>query len=239
MKYNGENYKKIITNESGTTYYVSKTGKVISKKVHIHELKVFVTDKGYMYVKFTLGKKSRAKFIHRLVAQAYIPNPEKKPEVNHLDGNKSNNNVSNLEWVTSKENKKHARENDLSRFVSGEDSGSTSLTNKQIEKSCKMMEKNKLPLKEIAKKLNMPVDTLYSIRTKGMWKNISKKYNFPKVPISNEVYKEHLLIKICKELEKGKLSNKEISKKYNVGISTVNDIKHRRRHKDISKNYSF
>jgi len=72
---------------------------------------------GYMKVNLSKSRKNRIpgarrdehkRFIHRLVAQAFIPNPLGKPEVNHIDGVKSNNHVSNLEWVTCSENIRHA-----------------------------------------------------------------------------------------------------------------------------------
>ena len=59
---------------------------------------------GYLYIDFGRKKQYR---MHRLVASAFIPNPQNKPEVNHIDFNKHNNNLSNLEWVTRSENSKH------------------------------------------------------------------------------------------------------------------------------------
>lgn len=69
--------------------------------------------KGYKCViLFTAGRAKNLR-VHRLVAQAFIPNPDNKPEVNHIDGDKLNNLASNLEWSTRSENMKHAYDNKL------------------------------------------------------------------------------------------------------------------------------
>jgi hypothetical protein len=74
-----------------------------------------VKNKGdYFQVTLYKDKIQFIKKIHRLVAQAFIPNPDNKPQVNHIDGNKQNNAVSNLEWTTSQENVIHSWENGLS-----------------------------------------------------------------------------------------------------------------------------
>jgi hypothetical protein len=64
---------------------------------------------GYPRVSLYVNKKPRAVYVHRLVAKAFIPNPENKPCVNHKDGIKYNSRVDNLEWVTHKENHEHAK----------------------------------------------------------------------------------------------------------------------------------
>lgn len=63
---------------------------------------------GYKRIRIFENKNSRSVGVHRLVAEMFIPNPEDKPFVNHIDGNKSNNNIKNLEWCTPSENSLHA-----------------------------------------------------------------------------------------------------------------------------------
>lgn len=93
-------------------YEVSKNGEVYSRlsgKVMTPKS----NGKGYLSVELCKNGKKFTKGIHRLVAKAFIPNPENKPEVNHRDGDKSNNQLSNLEWNTSAENIAHACSNGL------------------------------------------------------------------------------------------------------------------------------
>ena len=75
-------------------------------------LKQHKDQKGYCYCKVA-GRNMR---VHRLVATAFIPNPEEKPQVNHKDGNKSNNDRWNLEWASNAENQKHAVEHGLKKM---------------------------------------------------------------------------------------------------------------------------
>lgn len=88
-------------------YIVYENGKIFSKKRGIF-LKPSLDKKGYQIVVLTIGGKQVTKRVHRIVAEHFIPNPENKPQVNHIDKNKQNNDISNLEWVTASENMLHA-----------------------------------------------------------------------------------------------------------------------------------
>lgn len=84
-------------------------------------LKPFKNAKGYQLVKLYKDKVSYNKKIHRLVAEAFIPNLKNKPQINHIDGSKNNNNANNLEWCTNKENQEHAWKNNLKKRIIGKD----------------------------------------------------------------------------------------------------------------------
>ena len=88
-------------------YQVSNTGKVRSLKRHII-LKPSHNHKGYLHIILYKNAKSKVGIIHRLVAEAFIPNLENKPQVNHINGIKTDNNSDNLEWCTNAENQRHA-----------------------------------------------------------------------------------------------------------------------------------
>lgn len=77
-------------------------------------LKQYHTSNHYLFVRLSKNKKQTNYRVHRLVALNFIDNPENKPCVNHIDGNKSNNRVDNLEWCTHSENMQHAVKNGLS-----------------------------------------------------------------------------------------------------------------------------
>lgn len=139
-------------------YSISNCGNVRNNRTG-KILKSHVSDNGYLHVTVNpFGEfKSYNIRIHREVAIAFIPNPSNKPEVNHIDCDKTNPNVRNLEWATSKENAEHANENNLITRLRGEDNVRSKFTEDFIEK---------------IRKLYIPYHKKYGLRALG------KEYGF-------------------------------------------------------------
>lgn len=117
-------------------YQVSNLGRIKSlKNRYGYREKILnppLTKKGYKRITLTLNGKKKNYMIHRLVAQAFIPNPNNLPQVNHIDGNKTNNRVNNLEWCTNGENQIHAWKNGLNKGATGMFLGANNPRSKKV-----------------------------------------------------------------------------------------------------------
>lgn len=115
-------------------YHVTESGDVLSLWFNkCKSLKQNKSHCGYLLVCLNANKRQTLS-VHRLVAKAYIPNPDNKPEVNHIDGNKLNNHYTNLEWCTRKENVIHSFTNGLNSGKKGTDNPRNKLSINDIIK---------------------------------------------------------------------------------------------------------
>jgi hypothetical protein len=121
----------VEVNRKGGLFYTKKEGRTILPNIDRY---------GYKKLNLYHNKYNRKTFtVHRLVAIAFIPNPENYDQINHIDGDKLNNHVDNLEWCNAKQNHTHAVKNgliDFSKFnfnpQKGEDHGNSILTEKEV-----------------------------------------------------------------------------------------------------------
>lgn len=172
----GEKIKPIFNNR----YFITSFGRIFDKMNNEMKLTNF---SGYKRVTLSPEFKVKKKyFVHRLVAEAFIPNNDiSKKYINHKDFNRSNNNVSNLEWCTQSENEFHKMKNrpEIKDHLSLVNRKSNNLekTNliKQVNEICKLISEGK-SVSDISKILNIDSKRISAIKNKRLWKSISKKY---------------------------------------------------------------
>lgn len=157
-------------------YYASPNGYILGKRGS--QLKPHIQNSGYATVK--LSKlidgvyKPHPKTVHRLIALAYLPNPENYSDVNHIDGNKLNNKLENLEWVSRKQNMKHAK--DLGIVGEGELSSNNILTEEQVLAILNMFYLEKKLQVEICKIYNVGNKTISDIVLAKTWNSFVTEY---------------------------------------------------------------
>ena len=219
-------------------YFVSEDGKVFSnKRCKIKEISQSV-QRHYYASKFWLKDGTRKHVhVHRLVALTFIDNPENKPFVNHKDGNKLNNHVSNLEWVTRQENVDHAMENNLVPAMVGVNNGRAILTEDQVRDIYSRLLNGEQSI-DLAREFSVEKTTIGNIKRRKEWKHITK--DFPPIEIKFKAQKqsEETAHEVCKRLELGILPT-PIADELNVPVDFVYDLKRRRGFKHVTSLYNW
>lgn len=190
---------KIINIETGYEKkpYIGKT--LVYKHVNIH----YYDGEKYVY---------KTETIHRLMAYAYIENPDNKTVVNHKNGDKLDNDLENLEWCTYSENSIHAYKHGLSKVptpLSGENCNLTKYTKNDVINVCEMLKRGHPP-KYISKTLNVGYDFVLKIRRKETWKEITTTYKFPICKKSSKNFSIIELLEIENHARSGKTTREII-----------------------------
>jgi hypothetical protein len=157
-----EGFENYVINDLGEVYSLPKRTRKGRRKMKPMQYK-----HGYICVDLVKDTKVYRKLIHRIVATAFLPNPENKPQVNHINGIKSDNNLNNLEWNTHSENQKHSIKIGL-RSAKGIKNSQSKLTEDDI----RQIRKLDLKYAEIAKMFNIGVPNVCSIKKNKTWTHV-------------------------------------------------------------------
>lgn len=215
-------------------YYITRCGEVYSTRKTSTPKKLSTKpDKntGYIFVMFNMNGKTYRKTVHRLVATCFIPNPENKEQVNHIDGNKSNNDISNLEWNTRSENMQHAFKTGLNNGIESEKASSAKLNNEQCRELIKLLFDG-LSNEQIGKKFNLHSRYVSLIRGKKRWKEIWKE--FEGIPPESSDEKQFKLTKearlsILEEIVNKTRSLRSIALEYKIDPSVLSNVSRRKK----------
>lgn len=172
---------------------------------------------GYLSTMIYIDGNPKFCLVHRLVAQAFIPNPDNLPEVNHRNGIKTDNRLENLEWVTHAENLRHARDTGLQVAAQGEKCSRSKLTNEQ---ACYVRDNpDGLTCTQLAAKFNVHEKTISRIQLGRRYKTAGGQTRKPKrVAVSDDVRNEirNLYVKGSREFGTNALAGK-----FGVGHTTI------------------
>lgn len=150
-------------------YKINNKGIVKSLKFNKEKiLKPLNHNQGYFYVHLHKDSKKYKLMIHRLVSISFIPNPENKPQVNHINGIKTDNRVENLEWNTAKENMNHGFDNKLIVTCKGVESGRSKLTESQVLE----IRGSKLSNRKLAENYNIGKTAVGNIKQRLTWNHL-------------------------------------------------------------------
>lgn len=151
-------------------YSVSTRGRMHNNKRN-RAVNPYVDVKKYLRIGYYVNGRIVTKFLHRVVAEAFIPNPHNRTTINHIDGDKANNCVENLEWVTQKENMHHAWRLGLKKI---ETNSGAKLTAEKVAE-IRHLRKDGASIKDLSERFNISTPQIYCIVGNRSWLEPLKK----------------------------------------------------------------
>lgn len=137
------------------------------------------TEKGYYRIVLQTSKGRKTFQVHRLVLETFSPIENcQNLEVNHIDGDKSNNKLENLEWCSGSFNIRHSIENNLKIPARGSQIGSSKLNESQVLEICELLQNSDLSLRQIGQKYGVSKHCIFDIKRKKSWSWITQNYTF-------------------------------------------------------------
>jgi len=161
-----------VINELGNVKTKTTTSVTAGRKPSGRVLKKAISNSGYYTVQLRKNKKPYPYLLHRLLAIQFIPNPENKPCVNHIDSNRLNNKLNNLEWVTYSENNSHAHKFGGQKIYIGEKHSQNVLTEKDVLEIRNTYVKGIVTQIMLANKYGCTRGAIQGVLTRKTWKHI-------------------------------------------------------------------
>lgn len=231
--------ERFVTNNKYYPYAVNSLG--IVKNLETGTIrKTPIGNHGYPIVSLKKGySKSTCVLVHRMVAEILIPNIKNLPCVNHKDLDKTNNCVSNLEWVTYKQNSVHAALNGKMSHdnrVKGELCNLTLYSDSFVHSICKDLEDGARNI-DISRKYNVAKDYAKSLKNGSVRRDITSQYNLTKY--KKQSVSPETVMWVCEKLVAGWTCRQIIDKSDNPNVTKnlVKNIKRKSSYKTISDNY--
>ncbi len=156
--------------EFGHHYQVSNLGRVRSMCGHPKFLKPSIFRSGHRKVVLSDTPKTKHMLIHRLVAKAFVPNPDGKSDVNHIDGNKANNRASNLEWLSNADNQRHSVSAGIRPLGSAHHK--SKLTEKDVLAIRKTPNLSPASFRSLAEQYGVSTPTIRAVVLRNTWKHL-------------------------------------------------------------------